>query len=56
MKNSNENGNKYISINMSGSSWVVVRRNKLDDTMWLIETSDTDDIKKFTKGYAQITF
>ena len=56
MKNSAENGNQYISINMSGSSWVVVRRNKPGDTLWLIETSDIEDIKKFTKGYVQIIF
>ena len=56
LNNSTEDGKRYVSINLSGMSYVVVKRNGINSIMMLIESSDIEDINKFIKGYTQIIF
>lgn len=57
--NSNADGKIFVAINLSGNSKIIVKRNKINDVMMLIEIYDIydnsfDEIKKFTKGYDKL--
>jgi hypothetical protein len=56
--NSNKDGKIFVAINLSGNSQIIVKRNKINDVMILVEIYDTNnasgEIKKFTKGYDKL--